>query len=260
MSPEDVARAMVQARRLAVEWDLELGNALPGATCSVVFEAGPESVLKVPFPHAEEAGAWRTVQAFSGLGGVDLLRHDPPSGAMLMPRLRPGTTLHDSDISDLEAVNICASVILNLRSAPVVEGISLERWFRSLSKAPDSPIANEARKVLADLMLSPPTPVLLHGDLHHFNILRHYSDWVVIDPKGLVGDPSFEVVGFMRNPISSTPDAGGMRARLERFADRLGDPIERLWGWAFVETVNCCSSPAGFDWSEAVEAIWEARP
>jgi len=32
-------------------------------------------------------------------------------------------------------------------------------------------------------------PVLLHGDLHQDNILSHGDDWLVIDPKGVIGFP-----------------------------------------------------------------------
>ena len=103
---------------------------------------------------------------------------------------------------------------------------------------------------------------LLHGDLHPFNIPRHRDAWVVIDSKGLVGDPSFDVVGFMRNPIGKAPEVAGMRARLERFAERLGDPIERLWAWSFTQTVLCTHSPSSFGdaCQRAARATWEARP
>lgn len=43
--------------------------------------------------------------------------------------------------------------------------------------------------------------MLLDGDLHHFNILRaHRQPWLAIDPKGLVGDPAYEVGAFLYNP------------------------------------------------------------
>ena len=262
MNSDHLREARTIANRLSEAWGLNLGPTLPGASCSLVLEADQDRVLKVPFPHAEEASAWQTVQAFNGHGGVKLLRHDAETGAMLMPRLRPGTTLDTSSLSDLRQVDVCAELILKLRAAPVVEGISLARWYFELDEMADSQLVRQARHVYADLQSYAGSPALLHGDMHHFNILRHGDSWVVIDPKGLVGDPSFEVVGFMRNPIGNTPGAAGMRARLERFSERLGDPIERLWGWAFTQTVLCTSSPSSFAGAceRAAEAIWEARP
>ena len=46
-----------------------------------------------------------------------------------------------------------------------------------------------------------PGPVALHGDMHHFNVLRAGREpWLAIDPKGLAGDPCFDVCQFLRNP------------------------------------------------------------
>jgi streptomycin 6-kinase len=260
MNQADVEAARLTAQTLEREWHLTLGEILPGATCSLVVDAGDERVLKIPFPFAEEASSHHAVQAFEGHGGVSLLKHDARTGGMLMPRIRPGYNLYEARLSDMETVDICADLILRLRNAPLSSGISLSRWHRSVSTLPDSPLVREARNVLVDLQNDPPEPILLHGDLHHFNILRHGDEWQAIDPKGLIGDPSFEVVGFMRNPINAPPDAIGMRRRLERFAKRLSDPLERLWGWSFVETVSCSASPGGFDWGNAAQAIWDARP
>jgi streptomycin 6-kinase len=45
------------------------------------------------------------------------------------------------------------------------------------------------------------TSVLLHGDLHHDNILHDGNAWVAIDPKGLIGDPAYEIAPLLCNPI-----------------------------------------------------------
>lgn len=39
-----------------------------------------------------------------------------------------------------------------------------------------------------ELLLSQGEPVLLHADLHHYNILQHQDTWIAIDPKGVVGE------------------------------------------------------------------------
>ena len=41
----------------------------------------------------------------------------------------------------------------------------------------------------------------MHGDLHHDNIVSAQREpWLVIDPKGLVGDPGYETGPFINNP------------------------------------------------------------
>ena len=43
--------------------------------------------------------------------------------------------------------------------------------------------------------------MVLHGDLHHDNVLRHGDGWVVIDPHGYVGDAAVEPATMLYNPI-----------------------------------------------------------
>jgi streptomycin 6-kinase len=38
--------------------------------------------------------------------------------------------------------------------------------------------------------------VFLHGDLHHDNIINDGSEWLAIDPKGIVGEAEFEIAAF----------------------------------------------------------------
>jgi streptomycin 6-kinase len=48
-----------------------------------------------------------------------------------------------------------------------------------------------------ELLPSQSEPVLLHGDLHHWNILRATRvPWLALDPKGVVGEPAYEVGGL----------------------------------------------------------------
>ena len=63
-----------------------------------------------------------------------------------------------------------------------------------------------AELLFRELLASSEAPVLLHGDLHHFNILS--SDrrpWVAIDPKGLSGEPLTKLARCYVN-VPSTRD------------------------------------------------------
>ena len=42
--------------------------------------------------------------------------------------------------------------------------------------------------------------VLLHGDLHKDNILSNGKDWLIIDPKGVIGSPINEIWAFVEDP------------------------------------------------------------
>jgi streptomycin 6-kinase len=213
----------------------------------------------VPHEAAEERDAAPFAMAFAGHGGVEVFGVDQAGGALLMPLLRPGTNLAESGLDELASSEVCARLIMGLRNAPSVAAKPLGEWFETLlTKRSEDELTCAAQEVAVELLNSQPPPVLLHGDLHHFNILRSGSSWVAIDPKGLSGDPAFEVAAFMRNPLPQPPGAEVMAERLRTFAQMLGDPIERLWGWSFVETVNCvgdCSGPIEAAWTAAAEAL-----
>ncbi len=73
---------------------------------------------------------------------------------------------------------------------------------------------------------------MLHGDLHHDNILQNGNYWVVIDPKGLIGEPAYEVSSFIRNSIPELlnhADAPNIiHNRVTRFAAALELPERRI--------------------------------
>jgi streptomycin 6-kinase len=58
-----------------------------------------------------------------------------------------------------------------------------------------------AESLFRELIASSESPVLLHGDLHHFNILSaRRQPWLAIDPKGVAGEPAYEPGALLRNP------------------------------------------------------------
>jgi streptomycin 6-kinase len=77
--------------------------------------------------------------------------------------------------------------------------------------------------------------VVLHGDLHHENILRsHEQGWVAIDPKGVVGEREYEIGALMRNPIPVLHEPRTLERRADQLAEALGLDRARIraWSWA----------------------------
>ncbi len=66
-------------------------------------------------------------------------------------------------------------------------------------------------------------------------------DWLVIDPKGVIGEPAYEVAAFIRNPIPELlnhDDAPNIiHNRITRFSELLELPSQRILDWCFVQTV-----------------------
>ena len=254
-----VNRCLSEVENLAAEWGVVLDSPVTGASCSLVFRGwrsnGDKVILKLPVIGEEKTSGAMAAVAFGGRGGIEILESDRATGALLMPLADPGTDLFASGVTDDEALSVCVEAITSLREVrtnldPFRATVNYD-WFESLRK-PTSPkaephLVESAKVLLAKLEESTEREVLLHGDLHHFNILRHEETWTVIDPKGLVGDPAREVVGFMRNPLPWIGEVDDLEAvlenRLDRFAEALGDPIERLWAWSLVETTADALDP-----------------
>jgi streptomycin 6-kinase len=118
----------------------------------------------------------------------------------------------------------------------------------------DSPLprtlVQRALGLLAELGQDSTGSVVLHGDLHHDNVLRASGvsrpdpqPWLAIDPHGVVGDPGAEVGPMLYHPFPDRRDPALLAlvpARVEQLADGLGMPADRVVAWGFVQAVLSC--------------------
>lgn len=115
-----------------------------------------------------------------------------------------------------------------------------ERWQVTL-QAPFNLSYNYVAPVTlrADLLSDPIPPMLLHGDFHHENILTaQRRPWLALDPKGVIGDPAYEVGAYLYNPIVENIAAKNMVARrIDQFSEALAIDRQRLIKWGIVQAV-----------------------
>ena len=263
-----IARALDAARVLALRWGVDLEGWLPGGTCSLVLTGRRderEVVVRAPLLPWEIGASLPALRAFSGNGGVEVLRFDESTGTTLLPRLRPGDDL--SLVEEESAIGLFADLVRRLHRA---EGTapSVASYLRPVL---DGELAVTAAQMRTDpvalayrLLESSPPPRLLHGDAHHFNILLHGSAWVAIDPEGVSGDPAYECAAFLRNPIpqiGADPDlVATLYRRIVRLAELLDHSPERIWGWGLVRTAQCVDDPTAdpdHPWVRVLEALDE---
>ena len=210
---------------------------------------GSEAVLKLS-PHGDDFRyELRATRAFGGRGMARILDSDEDRGIAILEHLRPGGRLADSDDDDAHKTEIGADVMLALRCDPPA-GVTLptvrdwigpffDRHRAEYDGAGPLPSALFERGVqtFEDLLRSSPAPTLLHGDLHHHNILSaQRSPWLAIDPHGVIGEPAFEVGAFFGNPsgFANQRDLPLILARrADILSERLGVDRERVLGWAF---------------------------
>jgi streptomycin 6-kinase len=96
-----------------------------------------------------------------------------------------------------------------------------------------------AESLFAELLSSSEPPVLIHGDLHHKNILTaQRRGWVAIDPKGLAAEPAYEVGALLRNPtLELRTNVAVQRRRVEVLAEELDLDRGRIVAWGVAQAV-----------------------
>jgi streptomycin 6-kinase len=185
------------------------------------------------------------LMAFDGFSVVQIFSEN--TGLLLLECAVPGVSLKSYfPEKDDEAINITANVIKRLHQVPIPSPHQfphVKDWLAVLDSDLKIPAQTlqKARELRDQLLKTAASDVLLHGDLHHDNILQNGNDWVVIDPKGVIGEPAYEVAAFIRNPIpellthDNAPNI--IHNRITRLAGLIELPSQRILDWCFVQAV-----------------------
>jgi streptomycin 6-kinase len=83
--------------------------------------------------------------------------------------------------------------------------------------------------------------ILIHGDMHPGNIQRGgHEPWLAIDPKGVVGEPFYDVATFATWPPIGL-DPSQLKRCLSRRVDQLAEELQvkrhRLLAWGLAQSV-----------------------
>lgn len=242
---------------LSSSWDLSLMPPFQDMSFNYVAPAtrrdGSEVVLKVGVPNPELVTEIAALKVFNGNGAVALYEADMELGALLLERLRPGKPVFN--MRDDELATIAASAVIHKLHKPLSshdDFPTVGDWFKGLQRLREefggktgpfpSELIDKAEGMSHDLLASMETPTLLHGDLHHWNILSSERDqWLAIDPKGVIGEPEYETGAWLRNPFPdilemSNPDRMIAR-RIDQFSEELGFERKRIHGWGYSQAV-----------------------
>ena len=234
------------------KWRLELEQAFETNSSQLahVKRGETQAVLKVPHPDSDEHWGAAILMHWGG-PAARVLEHD--EHALLMERAMPGTTLTAlfEAGQDEDATHIWCDVVQQLHTNPAAEGWpDVVQRGRSFLNPPQNrllppDLVAEAREEYFALCKSQsPQRYLLHADLNHFNILKDNArGWVVIDPKGFVGELAWETGTFLRNPIphwDRIADPKLLERRVRILCDRFGFDPTRVLRWCAVQAVLSC--------------------
>jgi len=247
-------------------WGITIERTVTTETSLIVHgkRAGTPVVLKVV---KEQGDEWRCGEIAAKFGGRGVARvYEHMAGAALFERLDPGEPLVALTLAgrDDEATDILAMLLLRMAPGEPPEGCAtVEQWAGAFvrhagsgDERVPSALVDAAQRIYSDLCATQRNPALLHGDLHHYNVLSDSArGWCAIDPKGVVGELEYELGAALRNPIDR-PDLFAsldvVERRLAHFGSVLGVDTSRARGWCFAQAV--LSAISSFEDGHAAEA------
>jgi len=240
---------------LADEWGITIGATFPAATEAFVAEAtradGSAAVLKLLVPHGVDAleREIAVLRMANGDGCVQLLRSDPERGAMLLERLGP--SLFDLKRPFVERIEIlCATAERVWRPTPDIglpTGADKGGWLIDFitrlweeldrpctERSVDHAIACAERRIAAH---DDERAVLVHGDVHQWNVLVAGTGFKLVDPDGLCAEAEYDMGILMREDPEEIHD-GDDESRAQWLSARTGLDATAIREWGVVERVS----------------------
>lgn len=289
--PETVSRMAVETRgpsgrawlnrlprileECAEAWSLTVDQPFPRLSYNYVVPVtrsdGTSLVLKVCFPDEDFRNEANALQYFQGRGCARLVDVDQKRGALLLERLRPGLSLQN--VTDDERATSIATQVMRKLWYPlprVTPYPTIADWVKGMARrspplveaTPDFPARwiRHALVLYGELASNSDELVVLHGDLHHANILSAERDgWLAIDPKGLVGERACEPSVLLINALPKKHEVPKIKPILERRVRQLAEELEldreRIRAWGIVRSVLAaywCLESFGHGWEWAI--------
>ena len=222
-------------------------------------------VLKISGPHSERITEMVALSLYGGRLACRCIESDNELGAMLLERINPGTSLRSLPSQD-EQLRVGSQMVRDL-PIPIQPNVPLptyNEWVERavqtvLSSYNPSQVFQHTMDTAMQLFLEiPDTPhYLLHGDLHHDNILLSCDGtWKAIDPQGVIGPPVLESGRFIQNHVigdDGVLDLAKAEATMKYVANILDQPVRLVWIAFFV--LHVLSFCWGFEMNYTIERL-----
>jgi streptomycin 6-kinase len=237
----DLSDEIQIAKACAEEWGVDLGPPFGFSNVSYVAPTSDGAVLKVPWGGDTEAlHEPDALELWDGNGAVRILRRS--GRAMLEERAVPGDDL--SGLSDDVATKIAIDIAQKLWQPatlpfrPVSPEVS--RWL-DRAESHDNELVPLARTLFAEV--GGGSDWVVHGDLHHHNILRSGDHYLAIDPKPYLSDREYDVPSFLWNPMNNPfDDFEQTERRIQAFVAAGLDDL-RIRAWTIIRGSYLRSGP-----------------
>ncbi len=187
---------------------------------------------------------------FQGENFCKMYEYSLEDQVYIMERIMPADTLYES-ASRNDRIQIVGKIWKGLHKTDIPDRAfpTYSEWFEAGKEGTKNrqdcgelyPYLYSAERMLADMNQKYARNLLLHGDLHHENILQNENgSYTVIDPKGVIGDPVFDlsrlILDEFRDDLTSEPK-DVIIDFVQKLGDSVGIPCEVLLRCLFIETV-----------------------
>lgn len=239
------------------KWSIQVStpfNLSYNYVASATGEDGTEVVIKIGFPKDKEfISELETLPLFNSKGMVKQLKQDKNQAVMLLESIKPGISV--ATLDDEKATETMVKVMQNFWVAapnPDSHIVKVFEWSKGFQRLKDKfagstgplpkHLVNKAEEVYLELSRSNDPQYLLHGDLHHDNVISATREpWLAIDPKGIIGPKERETAPMLMNPKGFILKNADPKALLKRRVAILSDILrlekEKVTAWAFAQTV-----------------------
>lgn len=228
-------------RKYSKFWNFKFKEPLRNLSFNFVSTAvrdEKEIIFKAGVPCQELFDEIKALKTFKG--NIVTILEESSDGVFLLEKLSPGEDL--TTVSEDKAIETAASVmqslwmkseenfktakkinnVLTFKKEEILETKLIEK--RDLEKA-----------IFIEEQMSHDY-YLIHGDLHHYNILKSDDSWKAIDPKGYLAPKEYEIAPFLKNNLKDDIE-NTVKRRIERFSEILNFDRKKLIDFAFLQTL-----------------------
>lgn len=173
-------------------------------------------VLKIGNPSEEINTEYRLLKEYNGKRFCKVYEADTTNGVLLIERIVPGTQLRAEPNID-NRLDVFCNLWRKLHIKPTDNTVypTYMEWVSEITE--DMKEYKEYKKLYEKMQKAEqicrriwekyPDKMLLHGDLHHDNILLDNNRcYRIIDPKGVVGNIEFDIPRFILNEFDDVID------------------------------------------------------
>ncbi|MCQ6563315.1 aminoglycoside phosphotransferase family protein [Paenibacillus mendelii] len=238
----------------ADRWTLSSFQLIPSYSANLVFRCCSETYGSVVLKIGNDSFGgvvteYHTLSEYNGRRFCRVFHADIENNVILEEGVQPGTPLRDESSLD-KRLSVFCSLYNGLHIAPAKAERypTYTKWVNKItaymSKRQDCKELyghmNKAKEICSSVAALYPQEMLLHGDFHHDNILLgNNGEYRIIDPKGVIGDPVFDVPRFILNEFDDEKDSEAYKkinGIIDILEGKLMIPNEVLRQCLYVET------------------------